>query len=52
MIVLSLFLSKFTVFGYDGDFSLEYEMHDPEPEIGVKKFHDDFAALFDKVLNM
>jgi len=38
--------------GYDGDFSLEYEMHDPEPEIGIEKFHDDFAALFDEVLNM
>ena len=38
--------------GYDGDFALEYELHDLKPEIGIKKFHDDFAALFDEVINM
>jgi sugar phosphate isomerase/epimerase len=38
--------------GYEGDFSLEYEMYDPEPEIGIKKFRDDFAALFDEAINV
>jgi len=37
--------------GYKGDFALEYELHSPEPEIGVKKFRDDFIALFDKAIN-
>ncbi len=37
--------------GYKGDFALEYELHSPEPEIGVKKFRDDFMALFDQVIN-
>lgn len=38
--------------GYEGEFALEFEMYDPPPEIGVKKFHDDFAALFDKAINL
>jgi sugar phosphate isomerase/epimerase len=38
--------------GYEGDFSLEYELYDPEPEIGIKKFRDDFAALFDEAINV
>jgi sugar phosphate isomerase/epimerase len=32
--------------GYQGDFALEYELHDPEAEIGLRKFYDDFLALF------
>ena len=34
--------------GYEGDFALEYELHDPEAEIGLKKFYNDYLALFDK----
>jgi len=38
--------------GYEGEYALEFEMHDPPAEIGLKKFHDDFVALFDKVINL
>ena len=34
--------------GYEGDFALEYELHDPEAEIGLKKFYDDYLALLDE----
>jgi len=33
--------------GYEGDIGLEYELHHPEPEAGIKKFYNDFVALFD-----
>jgi len=45
-------VEQLNAIGYDGDFSLEFELHDPKPEIGIKKFHDDFAALFDKAINL
>jgi sugar phosphate isomerase/epimerase len=32
--------------GYAGDVALEYELHVPGPEDGMKKFYHDFAALF------
>lgn len=32
--------------GYAGDVALEYELHVPGPEEGMKKFYNDFAALF------
>jgi len=37
--------------GYEGDFALEYELHHPEPEEGLKRFYEDFLALFDKTVN-
>jgi hypothetical protein len=37
--------------GYEGDFALEYELHHPEPEKGLKRFYEDFLALFDKTVN-
>lgn len=41
-------IEQLDVLGYEGEVSLEYELHHPEPEVGVKKFYDDFAALFDR----
>jgi len=32
--------------GYEGDIALEYELHSPGPEEGLKRFYDDFAAMF------
>lgn len=32
--------------GYLGDYALEYELHHPGPEEGLKKFYDDYIALF------
>ena len=32
--------------GYEGDWALEYELHSPGPEEGLKRFYDDFAAMF------
>ena len=32
--------------GYDGDFALEYELHSEPPEIGLKKFYNNFEAIF------
>ena len=32
--------------GYDGDIALEYEFHAPRPEVGLKMFYDNFAAMF------
>lgn len=32
--------------GYAGDIALEYELHSPGPEEGLKRFYDDFAAMF------
>jgi len=32
--------------GYEGDLALEYELHSPGPEEGLKRFYDDFAAMF------
>jgi len=32
--------------GYDGDIALEYELHEPGPEVGLKIFYDNFAAMF------
>jgi sugar phosphate isomerase/epimerase len=32
--------------GSDGDIALEYELHAPGPEVGLKMFYDDFAAMF------
>jgi sugar phosphate isomerase/epimerase len=52
MIDFPWIVEQLNAVGYDGDFALEYELHDPKPEIGIKKFHDDFAALFDEVINM
>ena len=37
--------------GYQGDFALEYELHTMKAEVGLKKFRDDFVALFDKRVN-
>jgi len=37
--------------GYQGDFALEYELHTMKAEVGLKKFRDDFADLFDKRVN-
>jgi len=31
---------------YRGDVALEYELHSPGPEEGLKRFYDDFAAMF------
>ena len=33
--------------GYEGDYSLEFELHNVKPESGIKQFRRDFAALFD-----
>lgn len=44
-------VEKLNACGYEGDFALEFELHAPKPEIGLKKFRDDFAALFDKRVN-
>jgi sugar phosphate isomerase/epimerase len=38
--------------GYKGDYALEFELHNPPPEEGIKKFRDDFMALFDKAVNV
>ena len=38
--------------GYAGDYALEFELHDIPAEQGMKKFHDDFMALFDKAINV
>ena len=32
--------------GYKGDISTEYELHDMDPAEGVKRFYDDYIALF------
>ena len=32
--------------GYDGNFATEFELHDMEPEEGVKRFYEDFLELF------
>jgi len=32
--------------GYDGDIALEYELHTPKPEVGLRMFYDNFAAMF------
>jgi sugar phosphate isomerase/epimerase len=32
--------------GYEGDFALEYELHHPEAEEGLRKFYEDFLAMF------
>ncbi len=39
-------MDKLDGLGYEGDIALEYELHDPPAEEGIKKFYDDFAALF------
>jgi len=44
-------VQKLEAIGYKGDYALEFELHDPPPEEGIKKFHDDFLALFDKAIN-
>jgi len=31
--------------GYDGDYALEYEIHDEPPETGLKKWYDSFKAM-------
>ncbi|MFC1803385.1 sugar phosphate isomerase/epimerase family protein [Thermoproteota archaeon] len=33
--------------GYKGDYSLEYELHDPSPAIGLRMFYDKFVGMFD-----
>ncbi len=33
--------------GYKGDYALEYELHHPGPEEGLKKFYGDYIALFE-----
>jgi sugar phosphate isomerase/epimerase len=33
--------------GYEGDYSLEYELHDPGPATGLRMFYDKFVAVFD-----
>jgi len=37
--------------GYEGDFALEFELHEPKPEVGLEMFRDNFMSLFDKVIN-
>ena len=44
-------VEKLEKVGYKGDYSLEFELHDVEPEGGIKQFRDDFAALFDEQIN-
>jgi len=39
-------MERLDAVGYDGDVALEYELHSPEPERGMKIFYHDFAALF------
>ena len=34
--------------GYQGDYSLEFELHGVSPEGGIKQFRRDFIDLFDK----
>jgi len=34
--------------GYAGDFALEYELHHPEPETGLKAFYTGFLEMFDE----
>jgi hydroxypyruvate isomerase len=31
--------------GYDGDFTLEYEIHTAPSEAGLKQFYEAFAAM-------
>ena len=45
-------VEQLNAIGYDGDFALEFELHDPPAEEVMKKFHDDFMALFDKAINV
>ncbi len=33
--------------GYKGDYSLEYEIHEPGPKEGLKPFYEKFVAMFD-----
>lgn len=33
--------------GYTGDYALEYELHHPEPEEGLKRFYNDYIGLFE-----
>jgi len=39
-------MERLDAVGYDGDVALEYELHSPEPEDGMKMFYNDFTALF------
>jgi len=33
--------------GYKGDYSLEYELHEPGPATGLRMFYDRFVGMFD-----
>jgi len=33
--------------GYKGDYSLEYEIHEPGSKEGLKEFYEKFVAMFD-----
>jgi sugar phosphate isomerase/epimerase len=33
--------------GYEGDYPLEYELHDPGPATGLRMLYDRFVAMFD-----
>ncbi len=39
-------VAQLEAIGYKGDYALEYELHHPEAEVGLKKFYDDYIALF------
>ena len=40
-------IEQFDAQGYEGDIALEYELPTPKSEIDLKKYYNDFAALFD-----
>ncbi len=42
----SWIMEQLDAVGYAGDIALEYELHSMRPEEGLKRFYDDYAALF------
>jgi len=38
-------MEQLDALGYEGDTALEYELHSPEPEVGLKQFYEALAAM-------
>jgi len=40
-------MEQLDALGYDGDIALEYELHTPPPDIGLKQFYDALAKMME-----